>query len=145
MAGTTSERRITFLLNAFNAHLNGQTINEYFNIREPIFTITRDDYLLFSFQCKQYESYDLSRLLLPTDILNYIHMFLFKDICIDYTITYGTDFPFKPPVWALKKENKLYSRITTIHNLENKHDWTPGITIEKDMLSMIVKLTKLLT
>ena len=145
MAGTMSARRITTLLSEFNEHLNGQTIQDYFDIRTLTFSLSREDHLLFSFQCNQYESYDLSQLQLPTDVQTYIHSYLFKDICIQYTITYGTDYPFKPPLWTLKNENISYLKITNIHNAYNIHDWSPAITIEKDMLGMIVKLTGLLT
>jgi hypothetical protein len=138
-------RRITSLLTTFNEHLNGKSIQDYFDIRKLTFTLTREDPLLFSFQCKQCESYDLSQLELPTDVQNYIHSYLFKDICVEYTITYGPDYPFKPPVWTLKNENASYLKITHIHNSDNIHDWSPAITIEKDMLAMIVKLTGLLT
>ena len=45
MAGTSTDRRITGLIKQFNEFLDGQTINEYFQLppTSPIYKLTRDD------------------------------------------------------------------------------------------------------
>ena len=142
MAGTMTDRRITLLFKSFNEHLKGQSINEYFNIDTTVFTLSRDDYLIFTFHCVHHEKYDISNLELPDDLLTYIHLFLPQEIQIHYKIMYSTDYPFKPPLWITN--NQLCSKITNMHNLENKYDWSPAMTIEKDTLSMITKLIPLI-
>lgn len=137
-----ADRRLTLLFKSFNENLKGQSIHEYFNIDTTVFTLSRDDYLLFTFHCVHHEKYDISKLSVPDDIITHILLFLPQEIRIQYKIIYSTDYPFKPPLW--NSENELCSKITNMHNSENKYDWSPAMTIEKDILSMIEKLVKLI-
>jgi hypothetical protein len=142
MAGTMSDKRITCLFKSFNKNLNGQPIHKYFNIHTTIFSLIRDDCLSFTFHCLHNETYDISKLALPDDLITHIQLFLPQEIRIQYKIVYSIDYPFKPPIWTT--ENPVCSKITNMHNSENKYDWSPAMTIEKDTLSMITKLVQLI-
>lgn len=149
MAGTIADRRITRALSYFNENMNGKTINEYFEIKTPIFKLTRDDYTSFTFTSKYNETYDVSKLKLPEDIQRIISTYITKYVDITYTINYGMDYPFKPPKWIVKyihtniKIQHDIELITRQHNNSYLIDWTPYIYIEKDTLYMIEKITRL--
>lgn len=149
MAGTIADRRITRALSYFNENRNGKTINEYFEIKSPIFELVRDDYTTFTFTSKDNESYDVSMIKLPEDIQRLITTYINKYADITYTINYGLDYPFKPPKWIIKTIHtnlKIQSDIELItrqHNNSYMIDWTPYIYIEKDTLYMIEKIKRL--
>lgn len=149
MAGTIADRRITHALTHFDENRNGKTINEYFEIKTPIFELVRDDYLTFTFTSKHTESYDVSMIKLPEDIQRLISTYINKYAEITYTINYGLDYPFKPPKWIIKNIHtnlKIQSDIELItrqHNNSYMIDWTPYIYIEKDTLYMIEKIKRL--
>jgi hypothetical protein len=149
MAGTIADRRITRALSYFNENRNGKTINEYFEIKSPIFELVRDDYTTFTFTSKDNESYDVSMIKLPEDIQRLITTYINKYADITYTINYGLDYPFKPPKWIIKHIHtnlKIQSDIELItrqHNNSYMIDWTPYIYIEKDTLYMIEKIKRL--
>lgn len=149
MAGTIADRRITRALSYFNENRNGKTINEYFEIKSPIFELVRDDFTTFTFTSKDNESYDVSMIKLPEDIQRLISTYINKYADITYTINYGLDYPFKPPKWIIKNIHtnlKIQSDIELItrqHNNSYMIDWTPYIYIEKDTLYMIEKIKRL--
>ena len=149
MAGTIADRRITRALSYFNENRNGKTINEYFEIKSPIFELVRDDFTTFTFTSKDNESYDVSMIKLPEDIQCLISTYINKYADITYTINYGLDYPFKPPKWIIKNIHtnlKIQSDIELItrqHNNSYMIDWTPYIYIEKDTLYMIEKIKRL--
>jgi hypothetical protein len=149
MAGTIANRRITHALQHFDENRNGKTINEYFEIKTPIFQLIRDDYLTFTFTSKHEEKYDISMIQLPQDIQRLISTYIDEYVDITFTINYGTDYPFKPPKWVVQNiHTNLNIRpnievITKQHNNSYLVDWTPYIYIEKDTLYMIEKIIRL--
>ena len=149
MAGTIADRRITRALSYFNENRNGKTINEYFEIKSPIFELVRDDYTTFTFTSKFNETYDVSMIKLPEEIQRIISTYISTYLDITYTINYGLDYPFKPPKWIIKNIHtnlKIQSDIELItlqHNNSYMIDWTPYIYIEKDTLYMIEKIKRL--
>ena len=149
MAGTIANKRITHALQHFDENRNGKTINEYFEIKTPIFELVQDDYLKFTFTSKYYETYDISMIQLPQDIQRLISTYIDKYVDITFTINYGTDYPFKPPKWVIQNIHTNLNIgpnievITKQHNNSYLVDWTPYIYIEKDTLYMIEKIIRL--
>jgi hypothetical protein len=100
---------------------------------------------------------------LPQDICNYIEEYSGNHLDVTYKIQFPHNYPFRPAVWSLcnftstiphKSEaygglslNGYYQYIATLHNEKmmptessEVSNWTPAITIEKDVLDFITRI-----
>ena len=151
MAGTSTDRRITGLIKQFNEFLDCQTINKYFQLpsNSPIYKLTRDDILLCVFTSTYTKTYNISGIKLPDDILKLINTYVDQHVLIIFDIIYDTNYPFKAPKWKIQKMNastkisKQVDQIAYDHNRAYKIDWSPSISIEKDTLYMIERLSQI--
>ena len=151
MAGTSTDRRITGLIKQFNEFMDGQTINEYFQLppTSPIYTLTRDDILLCVFTSTYTKTYNISQINLPEDILKLINTYVDQHVLIIFDVIYDTKYPFYPPKWNIRKMNaptkisKQVDQIAYNHNRQYAIDWSPSISIEKDTLYMIERLSQI--
>lgn len=83
---------------------------------------------------------------LPPELINLINEYLPDIIHMDLKVIIPNDYPFKPHVWEMErlktniKINELkYYDIIREQNCYNVGDWSPSMSIDKDILSLIEK------
>ena len=83
---------------------------------------------------------------LPDELIHLIKGYLPEIIHMDLKVTIPNDYPFKPHVWEMVrlktniKINELkYYDIIREQNCYNVGDWSPSMSIDKDILSLIEK------
>jgi hypothetical protein len=88
---------------------------------------------------------------LPNELIHLIKEYIPDIIYMELKATVPNDYPFKPHLWemlSLKtnlKINKLkYYDIIKEQNCYNLGDWSPSMSIDKDILSLIEKYYKYL-
>lgn len=132
------ERRISRLFDEFTRNLQGKSIAEYFQINHSKYDLTKVDDQTFAFKIS-YEIIPQCALDLPIDLSIKIASYLYEHTTIDYQIQIPSDYPFKPPVWIMQTITppQLYTDALCVLNYRYYQDWSPAITIEKDILNMI--------
>jgi hypothetical protein len=82
----------------------------------------------------------------PPEIANHIKGYLPDIIHIDLKATIPDDYPFKPHFWEIVKiksnlriNDLTYYNIVREHNCYNTSDWSPSISLDKDILVLIEK------
>ena len=131
-------RRITNLFNEFNKNLKGQSIAEYFQITHSKYDLKKVNDQTFEFKIS-YELFPRYALDLPIELSMKIAGYLYEHTAIHYQIRIPNDYPFKPPVWIMLTISppQLYKDALCVLNHRYDKDWSPAITIEKDILNMI--------
>lgn len=131
-------RRITHLLNEFKANLQGKSIAEYFQIDHSKYDLKRIDDQTFEFKIS-FEVFRPYALDLPIELSMKIAGYLYEYTRIYYQIQIPNDYPFKPPRWIMQTISppKLYDDAVHVLNYRYSKDWSPAITMEKDVLNMI--------
>jgi ubiquitin-protein ligase len=132
------ERRITNLFEEFKTHLQGKSIAEYFQITHTKYDLKRLEENLFEFKLS-YEILPRYALDLPIELSMKIAGYLYEHTTIYYHIKIPQDYPFKPPQWIMATiaPPQLYKDALCVLNYRYDKDWSPAITIEKDILNMI--------
>lgn len=128
--------------------LDGKTINEYFNIPFPKFELKQNlntEYELSISHIHQYN--DLIKLNLPEEIIKYIKKYVEIGFVCKYKICFTEYTPFRAPKWSIIShaslnliDNKLWETLVNKHNIDYTYDWTPSISMEKDILYFIERL-----
>ena len=92
------------------------------------------------------KSYHYPCLNFPPEIANHIKGYIPDIIHIDLKATIPSDYPFKPHVWELvnihtnlKINHLKYYDVLKHHNCYNIGDWSPSISLDKDILCLIEK------
>ena len=131
-------RRITRLFDEFNHNLRGQSIAEYFQITHSKYDLKKIDDQTFDFTIS-YELLPRYALDLPIELSIKIAGYLYEHTTIYYQIRIPNDYPFKPPEWIMLtiSPHQLYKDALSVLNYRYYQDWSPAITIEKDVLNMI--------
>ena len=131
-------RRITNLFNEFNKNLKGQSIAEYFQITHSKYDLKKVNDQTFEFKIS-YELLPRCALDLPIELSIKIAGYLYEHTTIYYQIRIPNDYPFKPPEWIMLTiaPPQLYNDALCVLNHRYNKDWSPAITIEKDVLNMI--------
>ena len=131
-------RRITRLFDEFNHNLRGQSIAEYFQITHSKYDLKKIDDQTFDFT-NSYELLPRYALDLPIELSIKIAGYLYEHTTIYYQIRIPNDYPFKPPEWIMLTISppQLYKDALSVLNYRYYQDWSPAITIEKDVLNMI--------
>ena len=134
----TRPLRITRLFDEFNKNLKGQSIAEYFQITHSKYDLKKVDDQTFEFKIS-YELLPRCALDLPIELSMKIAGYLYEYTTIDYQIRIPNDYPFKPPEWIMLTiaPPQLYNDALCVLNYRYDKDWSPAITIEKDILNMI--------
>jgi ubiquitin-protein ligase len=132
------ERRITRLFTEFKENLHGQSIADYFQINHSKYDLKRIDEQTFEFKVS-YENIPRYALELPIELSIKIAGYLYEYTEIYYQIRMPNDYPFKPPKWVMQTITppQLYTKALCVLNYRYDKDWSPAITIEKDVLNMI--------
>jgi hypothetical protein len=127
----------------FVYHLNGKTISEYFQIKEFECKLTKITPEGFLFEVKQetFPTYVFPTL--PTELSIHISNFLYTSQEAEYVLTFPEEYPFKPPHWLLLSSRPVakYILATNYLNKQYESSWSPAITLEKDILNMIVSIS----
>lgn len=132
------ERRIGKLFTEFKENLHGQSIADYFQIDHSNYELKRIDEQTFEFTVS-YEVFPRYALDLPIELSMKIVGYLYEHTEIHYQIRIPNDYPFKPPKWIMQTITppQLYTNALCVLNYRYDKDWSPAITIEKDILNMI--------
>jgi hypothetical protein len=132
------ERRLTKLFTEFTENLHGQSIADYFQINHSKYDLKRIDEQTFEFKIT-YEIFPRYALDLPIELSIKIVGYLYEHTEIYYHIRIPNDYPFRPPEWIMQTITppQLYNDALTVLNYRYFMDWSPAITIEKDVLNMI--------
>lgn len=132
------ERRIGKLFTEFQENLDGQSIADYFQIDHSKYDLKRIDEQTFEFKVS-YEVFPRYALDLPIELSMKIVGYLYEHTEIEYQIRIPNDYPFKPPKWVMQTITppQLYTDALCVLNYRYDKDWSPAITIEKDVLNMI--------
>jgi hypothetical protein len=84
---------------------------------------------------------------LPPELIRHIKGYLPDFIKMELKATIPNGYPFKPNIWEISalnsnmKINQLkYYDIIKHHNCYNIADWSPSMSLDKDILSLIEKL-----
>jgi hypothetical protein len=131
-------RRIDRLFTEFKENLHGQSIADYFQIDHSKYELSRVDPNTFEFKVS-YEVFPSYALDLPIELSMKIVGYLYERTEIQYQIRIPNDYPFKPPKWVMQTITppQLYTNALCVLNYRYDKDWSPAITIEKDVLNMI--------
>jgi len=131
-------RRITRLFEEFTHNLQGQSIAEYFQITHSQYDLKKVNDQTFEFKIS-YELLPRCALDLPIELSMKIAGYLYEYTAIYYQIRIPNDYPFKPPEWIMLtiEPPQLYKDALCVLNYRYDKDWSPAITIEKDILNMI--------
>ena len=131
-------RRIARLFDEFTHNLQGQSIAEYFQITHSQYDLKKVDDQTFEFKIS-YELLPQCALDLPIELSIKIAGYLYEHTTIYYQIRIPNDYPFKPPEWIMLTiaPPQLYKDALSVLNYRYYHDWSPAITMEKDVLNMI--------
>jgi hypothetical protein len=132
-------RRIDRLFTEFKENLHGQSIADYFQITHSKYELSRVDPNTFEFKVS-YEVFPRCYALeLPIELSIKINGYLCGITQIRYQIHIPDDYPFKPPKWVMQTTTppQVYTNALCVLNYRYDKDWSPAITIEKDVLNMI--------
>ena len=105
-----------------------------------------DTLRLLYFSIHYTKNYYCPNLDLPPELVRHIKGYLPDMIQIELSVSIPSDYPFKPHIWEFLKvksnmklnEEKYYDIIKT-HNCYNIGDWSPAMSLDKDILSLIEK------
>jgi hypothetical protein len=127
--------------------LNGKSLNEYFDIPFPKFELRKITNMEYEFKISHVQIYNLVQLQLPEDIIKLIKEYAEIGFLCKYNICFTNDTPFRAPLWRIKyyknlnvQDNNIWNMLEKKHNKQYKHDWSPTISIEKDILYFIERL-----
>ena len=131
-------RRITHLFDEFTQNLKGKSIADYFQITHSQYDLKKIDDQTFEFKIS-YELFPRYVLDLPIELSMKIAGYLYEYTRIYYQIRIPNDYPFKPPKWVMLTITppELYNNALCVLNYRYDKDWSPAITLEKDILNMI--------
>ena len=138
----TRNKRLPLIYGSFMHNLQQTPISEYFGVPGD-YTFRRTETGTFELNtlfetmpsCKLEE--------LPIEISIHIASYLYvRDECT-FQLMYGESYPFQPPTWSIVsiggKKDK-FTRAMHILNRQYLESWTPAVTLEKDILNMIVQV-----
>jgi len=138
---------------SFMDNLGKMTIAEYFQLPNINITLSQPDErtFIYTFKYSNINSFKF-RYDLPLELNSMILTYLYEYSIIEYKMYIPDDYPFKPPIWSCENiiTNK-YNSIQSNHlfavifqNYRYSMDWSPMISIEKDILNMIdsIEITK---
>jgi len=133
------ERRITRLFDEFKQNLKSQSIADYFQIDHSKYDLKRLDEHTFEFRIRHEVIPRCYALELPIELSMKITGYLYERTQIHYQIRIPNDYPFKPPKWVMQTITppQLYKDALCVLNYRYEKDWSPAITMEKDILNMI--------
>ena len=84
---------------------------------------------------------------LPLELVNHITGYLPDIININLNVIIPEHYPFNPHVWEIvsaknskKSGEMIFYDIINKHNCYNTGDWSPAMSLEKDILCLIEKL-----
>ena len=131
-------RRIARLFDEFTDNLKEKSIAEYFQITHSQYDLKKIDDQTFEFKIS-YELLPQCALDLPIELSIKINGYLCGCTQIRYQIHIPDDYPFKPPKWVMQTTTppQVYTNALCVLNYRYDKDWSPAITIEKDILNMI--------
>ena len=148
MYSSPSEKIAARKYNDYLKSLAGKSINEYFDIPFPKFELTQVSNKDYRFKILHAIVYkDLIKLELPHDVIKLIKEYVEIGFVCKYNICFTKDTPFRAPKWTTidyhhlnLKDDKIWITLQNKHNYEYKNDWSPTITMEKDILYFIERL-----
>jgi len=137
------EKRIHDLFDAFTTNLQHKSIEEYFNLPGK-YKLIRESIDVFSFNV-EYEYIPKCNIHeLCIDVTKHIASFLYTRSRCNFRLIFPTSYPFKPTEWSIisikSNENPDFYKALTCQHQQYQESWIPSISIETDILNMILQL-----
>jgi hypothetical protein len=115
--------------------MDGKSLSDYFHIPGR-YRLQRNDH-----EIVLHATYDQvpPKVDLPVELALYVASFLYaKRIC---TVRGRFEnYPFTPPVWSVVRANFAVRDAVTLLNAEYRTCWTPEVSLEADLLHLLLKL-----
>jgi hypothetical protein len=141
---STRNKRIELTYTRFKELLAKQPISAYFDVPGNYHVHREGEYVVM---CAWYD--DLPQVGkidgLPTELVIHVMSYLYQRRACSLKIEFPMDYPYKPTVWSTLREQNVDSVAAVARqNCNYLSSWSPAITIEKDVLNMIVELHQML-
>jgi hypothetical protein len=136
-------KRIETLYTTFTRNLNTSSIQSYFNVPGQ-YTLRREDEntLLFEVEHEYIPPCKMDKLCLDTS--RHVASFLYRRTKCMFRVIFTNGYPFHPTHWSLVSvkgtEIRQIQRALLHQNHQYQLSWTPAITLETDILNMILQL-----
>jgi hypothetical protein len=137
---TTRTKRIDLTYTRFKQLLADQPIAEYFDVPGS-YHVHRDGEGVVLCAC--YEDFPQVGKFegLPPELSMYVMTYLYQRRACSLKIEFPMDYPFRASVWrTLREQNMDSAAAVARQNCNYANSWSPAITIEKDVLNMILEL-----
>jgi len=123
--------------------VNDQPIAEYFNVPGN-YHVHRDGESVVL--CAWHEDFPqvgkIDRL--PPELALHVMSYLYLRKACSLKIEFPMDYPYKATIWStLREQNMDTVAAVARQNCNYVNSWSPAITIEKDVLNMIMELQQL--
>lgn len=121
--------------NALVAALDGKPISSYFNIPGQYRLLRYDTKIVVH---ATYERMP-PKVDLPVELAQHVASYLY----VVHTCAVKLEFPnypFRPPVWSVVSANFAVRDAVTLLNAEYRATWTPDVSLEADLLHLLLKL-----
>jgi hypothetical protein len=133
-------KRIDLTYTRFKETVASQPIAEYFDVPGNYHVHRAGDSVIM---CAWYEDFPQVGKFgeLPPELSMYVMSYLYQRRACSLKIEFPIDYPYKPTVWStLREKNMDAVAAVARQNCSYANSWSPAITIEKDVLNMIVEL-----
>ncbi len=134
------ERRMEHVTHKFNSSLEGKSLQTHFGLPGK-YTWARTSTATFQLDIERKYTVVVP-FSLPDDLCDLVASFLHQDTTLSLLITYTS--AFTSPKWTiLHFHSNLYINVEGIvkmHNRMYEHQWSPAVTLESDILHLLIEL-----
>lgn len=139
------ERRMEHITHTFNSSVQGKSLQTYFGLPGK-YTWTRTSPSTFQLDIERKYTVVVP-FSLPDELCQLVSSFLHQDTTMSLLLTYTS--AFVSPKWTiLHVHSNLFINmdgVIRIHNRKYEHHWSPAVTIESDILYLLVELLPMLS
>lgn len=137
---TARTKRIDLTYDRFKAILTTQPIAQYFDVSGNYHVHREGDRVVLCAwreEFPQVGKFDR----LPPELSMHIMSYLYQRRACSLEIEFPADYPFKASIWRMLREQNMDAAAAVARqNCNYANSWSPSITIEKDVLNMILEL-----
>ena len=119
---------------ALVAALDGKSISDYFNIPGRYRLERNDEIVLHATYDQMPPKVDL-----PVELALHVASYLYAKRTCAVRARF-VNYPFTPPSWSVLRANFAVGDAVTLLNAEYRATWTPDVSLEADLLHLLLKL-----